>query len=63
MKSDVQISALVNHHLEGRAHIGLTFRGKVETVHIGCYCSNLVRKSYHLTLILFHKTAGTKANL
>lgn len=63
MKSDIQTSAFVNHHPEGRAHFGLTFRGKVETLYIGCYCRNLGRKSYHLTLILFHKTAGDKSKI
>lgn len=63
VKSDVQTSALMNHHPEGRAHSGLTFKGKVEIVRIGCYCSNSVRKSYHLTLILFHKTAGEKSKM
>lgn len=63
IKSDLQTSALVNYHTQDRPRIGLSFRWKVESVHIGHYYSHLVSKSYDLTLILFHKTAGEESKM
>lgn len=63
MKSDLQTSVLVNYHTQGRARIGLSFRRKVESVHIGHYYSHVVSKSYDLSLILFHKTAGEESKM
>lgn len=63
IKPDLQTSALVNYHTQGRPRIGLSFRWEVESVHIGHYYSHLVSKSYDLTLILFHKTAGEESKM
>lgn len=63
IKSHLQTSALENYHTEGRAHTGLNIRGKVESVHIGYHHHDFICKSYHLTLMLVHNTAGEESKM